>query len=439
MAKYIVDGGIPLKGKVGVLGAKNSGFKLLIAALLSDESSTITNIANNSNVVWVAQAIKGLGGEIVVEDAHTRIVSGQKISKQILENENSVSRASSMFIPVLLHRFGRAKVPNPSGDKIGQRPIDMHIKGLEAMGAKVVENNGFIEAKVEGKLKGTKYRFDKNSHTGTETIILAACLAEGRTIIDNAAEEPEVDDMIGLLNKMGGKIRRTGQRVIGIDGVSNLRGVEHKVMPDRGEVVTFACAALATRGDVTILFEGNLDMRAFTEKVLEAGGSFEEKEDGIRFLSKNTLKATSVQTAPHPGFLTDWQPLWTTLMTQAYGLSIVHETVHENRFGFVESLKKMGAEIEFFKPKVDGPKQFYNFHWTQKAKISPHAIKIQGPTKLQGSSLEVNDIRAGATLVLAALTAEGTTVLENIEHIERGYENLEERLELLGARIKRVG
>ena len=439
MAKYVVEGGIPLKGQVGVLGAKNSGFKLLIAALLSDERSTITNIANNSNVAWVTQAINSLGGEIVVENDHTRIVSGKNISKQRLENGNSISRASSMFIPVLLHRFGRAKVPNPSGDRIGQRPIDMHIKGFEAMGVKVIEGDDFIEAKVEDKLRGTKYRFEKNSHTGTETLILAACLAEGNTVLENAAAEPEVDDLINFLNKMGAKISRAGERVIQVEGVPLLIGSKHKVVPDRGEVVTFACGALATGGDVTIALGDRVDMEAFTKKVLEAGGNVEEKNDKIRFFSTNDLMATNIQTASHPGFLTDWQPLWATLMTQARGLSTVHETVFENRFGFVESLKKMGAEIEFFKPKVDNPKQLYNFHWTKEAKASPHAIKIDGPAKLQGTSLEVNDIRAGATLVLAALAAKGTTVLENIEHIERGYENLEERLESLGARIKRVG
>src|SRR3990167_1965344 len=229
MAKYVVEGGIPLKGQVGVLGAKNSGFKLLIAALLSDERSTITNIANNSNVAWVTQAINSLGGEIVVENDHTRIVSGKNISKQRLENGNSISRASSMFIPVLLHRFGRAKVPNPSGDRIGQRPIDMRIKGFEAMGVKVIEGDDFIEAKVEDKLRGTKYRFEKNSHTGTETLILAACLAEGNTVLENAAAEPEVDDLINFLNKMGAKISRAGERVIQVEGVPLLIGSNHKV------------------------------------------------------------------------------------------------------------------------------------------------------------------------------------------------------------------
>lgn len=438
MAKYIVEGGSPLKGRVKVLGAKNSGFKLLIAALLSDQTTTITNIANNSNVSWVSEAINKLGGEIEAADAHTKFVSGKNISKQYLESENFVSRASSMFIPILLHRFGKAKVPSPVGDKIGERPIEMHIDGLKAMGAQVVERGGLIESKVRGKLKGARFRFNKNTHTGTETLILAACLAEGKTVLENAAAEPEVDDLINLLNKMGAKVKRVAERTIEVQGVASLKGASHAVMPDRGEVVTFACGALATGGDVTIIVDDKVNMEAFTQKVEEAGGKVKTADQTLRFFSTGNLNATNVQTAPHPGFLTDWQPLWSALMTQANGVSSVHETVFENRFGYVEDLSKMGAKIEFFYPKVQNPDQFYNFHWGYKAAKSPHAIKIYGPTKLKGNRLEVGDIRAGATLVLAALVASGTTILENVEHIERGYENLERRLESLGAKIKKV-
>lgn len=439
MAKYIIEGGVPLKGKIEILGAKNSGFKLLIAALLSDQTSVISNLANNSNVSWVSQSISELGGEINIVDAHVRSVSGRGVSKEILTNENTISRASSMFLPILLHRFGKAKVRVPSGDKIGKRPINMHIQGLESMGVKVTQEDNFIQVKSQKGIKATNFRFEKNTHTGTETLILAAVLANGKTTLENAAEEPEVDDLIDFLNKMGAKIKRFDGRTIEIDGVTRLDGTKHRVTPDRGEVVTFGCAALATKGDVTVLFGEKVDLKSFTDRVLKAGGGLEEAEDGtLRFFSRGGLKATNIETAPHPGFMTDWQSLWAILMTQASGESIIHETVFENRFAYVENLKKMGAKVEFFNPKVENPEKFYNFHWSTEAAFQPHAIKIYGPAKLHGSELKVSDIRAGATLVLAALAAEGRTVLNSIEHIERGYDNLEGRLETLGVKIKRV-
>lgn len=438
MAKYIIEGGTPLKGQIQILGAKNVGFKLMLSALLSDEASIISNVANNSNISWVSEAINNLGGKIEVVDAHTRSISGKGVSSEVLSNENFVSRASSMFLPILLHRIGKAKVPVPTGDKIGHRPIDRHIEGLKSMGAKVKLDGNFVEAETSGKLNGTSYRFEKNTHTGTETLILAACLANGSTVLENASIEPEVDDLISFLNKMGAKIKRKSTRTIEIEGVTGLNGAKHNVMPDRNEAVTFGCIALATKGDATVLSAEQKDLEPFIDKVKEARGGVELGKDKIRFFHEEDILATSIDTAPHPGFMTDWQPLWSTLMTQATGESVIHETVFESRFAYVENLKRMGANIEFFSPKVENPENFYIFNWNKEAAQKPHAVKIQGPTKLYGKNLPVFDIRAGATLVLAALTAQGRSVLENVEHIERGYENFEGRLESLGAKIKRA-
>lgn len=437
MAKYIIEGGVPLRGVVRIPGAKNAGFKLMIAALLSDDRSTISNVPYIRDVIAVKKIIEALGAKVEFSDDTMEISSGIS-ADEVSEELGIKSRASFMYLPILLHRFKKGKAYLPVGDKIGERPVNWFLEALEKMGAVVSKQNSTIEATVPRSLSGIEYKFPKNSHTGTEALMLAAVLASGETKIDNAAAEPEVDDLISFLNQMGAKIKRTGERTIEIQGVGTLNGAVHKVMPDRNEVVTFSCMALGSRGEVEITDANPEHVRSFLEKVREVGGTVEAATSKIKIVHGKDLKSTDVVTAPHPGFMTDWQSLWAALMTQADGESTVHETIFESRFGYVESLKKMGASIEVFNPQVKDPTEVYNFEWNERTAQLPHAVKVSGPTSLKGSRLQVTDIRAGATLVFAALMAEGKSEIDGVEHIERGYEDLEGRLGRLGARIRKV-
>jgi UDP-N-acetylglucosamine 1-carboxyvinyltransferase len=441
MAKYLVTGGNSLKGRVKIFGAKNSVFKLMLAATLSEEQTTIENICTIRNVFVVKEIVEHLGGRIDLDtEKSVAKVSGSNIKNfEVPVGLGKESRASSMMIPILLHKFGKARVPFPGGDQIGARSLDRHFAGLEKLGAKVSLDGDWIVASSPNGLLGSEYSFEKNTHTGTETLIMAAVLAKGQTILNNAAEEPEVDDLINLVNQMGADVKRVESRKIVINGVEDLKGTVYRAMPDQNEAVTFACASLATKGDILIETAKKEHLQAFINKVVEIGGGFEESPEGLRFFYKQALKATSIETKAYPGFKTDWQALWVTLMTQAEGESIVHETVYESRFGYVTDLVRMGAKIELFAPEVENPEEVYNFNLKDVKEHTPHAARIVGPSKLHGENLFVSDIRAGATLTLAALTAEGESTIENVEMIERGYEKLDERLKSLGAKIDKVG
>ena len=436
MSTLLIEGGYPLKGRVKIFGAKNSSFKLMIASLLTDSKSDILNVSYLRDVTTLKKIIENLGAGALFLGDHRIVVKANNLnSYKIPTRLGQESRASTMLIPILLHRFGKAIVPLPGGDKIGERPLQRHLNGLEAMGVKITYKGQKLFAEAR-KLEGMKYRFGKNTHTGTETLILAASVANGITILENAAQEPEVDDLILFLNKAGAKIKRQ-ERTITIEGVKTLHGTKHRCMTDRNEAVTFACMALGTKGDIFVENILPIHLKAFLTKVKEAGGGAEITENGIRFFYKEKLKATWLETSPYPGFMTDWQPLWSTLMTQGKGKSTVIERVFENRFTFVDTLKEMGADIEFFNPKISKPQTYYNFDWSrEKAKLK-HGIKIKGPTPLQGTSVVITDIRAGATLTFAALMGRGASELSGLEHIERGYEDLEGRLASLGANIKR--
>jgi UDP-N-acetylglucosamine 1-carboxyvinyltransferase len=266
---------------------------------------------------------------------------------------------------------------------------------------------------------------------------MAAVMAKGKTILENAAEEPEIDDLIEYLNQMGARIRRRSFRVIEIEGVEKLEGAIHKVMPDRNEAISYACGAIATKGDIVIENARRQDLTAFLDKLEEAGGGIEIGQYGIRFYYDQPLRATDVTTEIHPGFMTDWQPLWATLMCHAHGDSIIHETVMQNRFQYIDTLKEMGADIEPIEPDVSHPKKVYNFNWDDRKESDIHAIEIHGPTKFKGGEFKVHDLRAGATTLLAAISGEGKTVLTNIHQIDRGYENIDQKLSSLGANIER--
>lgn len=306
------------------------------------------------------------------------------------------------------------------------------------MGATFEQEDGMLIVKADN-LVGTKYKFAKNTHTGTETLIMAAVRAKGTTILENAALEPEIDDLIEFLNDMGAKIRRTAHKTIEIKGVEQLGGAIHRVMPDRNEAVSYACAAIASKGDIIVENARERDLVAFLEKLDDIGAGYEVGDYGIRFFYKGELTATDLTTEIHPGFMTDWQPLWATLVCHAIGESTIHETVMQNRFQYVDVLKQMGAKIEEYTPEQPlDPESFYNFNWQDRKDSDIRAIKITGPTKFHGGEFVVHDLRAGATIMLAAISGEGETILHNVEQIERGYSKIDEKLVSMGAKIKRV-
>ncbi|HEX7017451.1 MAG TPA: UDP-N-acetylglucosamine 1-carboxyvinyltransferase [Patescibacteria group bacterium] len=434
---FTITGGTPLHGSVRVGGAKNASYKLMIAALLGDSESRLLNFSHISDVALVRDIINYLGGHAYEAGERAIFIDPTNLTSPRIKPEHGAQgRFSTMFIPALLHRFGRAEVPQPGGDKIGKRDLDRHFDGLKALGAEIRVENGIYIATTNG-LKGATYRFKKNTHTGTETLIMAAVKAKGRTILENAAEEPEIDDLITFLNSMGAWIRRRPNRVIEIEGVDHLQGAIHRVMPDRNEVVTYACTAISTKGDIVVENARPEHLSAFLATFDQINAGYEMGNYGIRFFYKGPLQATTITTQIEPGFMTDWQPLIATVLTQCHGNSIIHETIMANRFQYVEALKQMGADIEFFNPEVTNPEEIYNFNTDEDKPEYFHAIKITGPSQLHAGEFQVVDLRHGATLVSAALAAQGTSKLFNIEQIDRGYEKLHERLSSMGANIVR--
>lgn len=440
MPTFRITGGQALFGSVRVGGAKNASYKLMIAALLGNSPSRLLNFSHISDVRLVASLINALGGKAVEvgERCYSIDPSGLETA-QISKEHGDVSRASMLFVPVLLARFGRAVVPLPGGDKIGRRPLDRHLDGFQALGATVEERDGFLYAYAPKGLHGAAYRFKKNSHTGTEEMILAAVLAQGTTVLENAAQESEIDDLISLLNNMGARVKRTAAREITIQGVSELSGAIHKIMPDQNQVVSFACAALATRGDLVVENARPDDLTAFLAALDQIGAGYEVGAYGIRFYWKPGMTGSSITTAIHPGFKTDWQPLWVTLMTQCVGESTLHETVYENRFQYTDALRAMGATIELYNPDVSSPDEVYNFNLDDSDEASLfHAARIIGPTPLHGGSFLVKDLRHGATLMVAGMIAAGQTVLlDPSSQVDRGYEYLDRQLNSMGATIVR--
>jgi len=439
MEKFVITGGKKLQGEITVSGAKNAALKLLVAACLTDEQVTIHNIPLISDMFIMVDILKELGAHVQIH-GHTMTIHLKKFAKSSIPlDKAALVRASSLFIAPLLARTGEAIVPNPGGCRLGARPIDRIVEGIGAMNVDITyrSEDGYFHAETTG-LKGTTYKFAKNTHTGTETMILAAVLAEGTTMLTNAAEEPEIDDLINLLNKMGGNVTRSGAREITIVGVEKLHGAEFTISPDRIEVVTFAIAAVVTGGDVLVKDAHKAEIAPFLEKYKQTGAGYEIKEDGIRFFANGTVKSVDVTTGIHPGFLTDWQAPWSVLMTQSTGESIIHETVFENKLGHIDDLKKMGANTILFNPEVKNPDELYNFNLADDKAEHFHAVEIKGPTPLHNAVMTTLDIRAGAAVVLAALAAEGTSTIFGVEKLDRGYESLEKRLEKLGAEIKRV-
>lgn len=440
MEKFIINGPTVLHGDVTIAGAKNVALKAIVTSLLTDDEIVVHNMPQIRDVHLMLDVVKSLGAQVTVDGNTIRIKDGNTKGTIVPLEIGARLRTSSIVLGPMLSRYGNAKIPNPGGCRIGARPIDRHIEGLKLMGATIEydSKDGYFHAHAE-HLHGAQISFLKNTHTGTETLILAAVLADGTTILKNAAEEVEIDDLIALLTAMGANITRSGNREITIVGVPKLHGTEYAIMSDRNEEVTFAIAALVTKGDITVHHSQRHNMKAFLEAFEKAGGVYKLIDDTTtQYFYDKPIQPVDIVTGSHPGFMTDWQAPWALLMTQAAGISTIHETVFENRFLYVEELRKMGADIAYFNPVVNNPKNFYNFNWEDKATETHQAIRITGPTPLHNAITSMSDLRAGATVVLAAIIAQGQSYIYGVEQIDRGYEHIDERLQSLGASIERI-
>ena len=418
MRKAIVKGGKRLHGKVAISGSKNAALPILAATILLHGETTITNVPNLLDIITMIRVLRALGLRAEYFEPDTVKVYSNGNVKHVAPYELVTKmRASFFVIGPILARMGLAKVPLPGGCAIGSRPVNLHIKGLEALGAHVGMEHGFVIVKAN-KLKGAKIYLDFPSVGATETIMMAATHSEGETILENAAQEPEIADLASFLNKCGAKIEGAGKETVRITGVNRLNGnVEYKVMPDRIEACTLMIAGAITKGEVTL--EGIVEqhIEPVVRKLQDAGVEVTASGGQVKVKAKDGIKATDVKTMPYPGFPTDAQPQFTSLMSIAEGTSIITETVFENRFMHVQELKRMGADIQ----------------------LEGQSAIIKGVKKLSGCPVRASDLRAGAALVLAGLTAEGETLIDDVERfIERGYENFTGKINALGGDIREI-
>jgi UDP-N-acetylglucosamine 1-carboxyvinyltransferase len=416
--KIIVRGGQRLSGKVKVHGAKNAVLPIIAASILAEDgASTIHEVPGLDDVFTISEVMKALNVDIQYnQESEILTVNAQKLSAVEAPYEwVRKMRASFLVMGPLLARKGKAKIPLPGGCAIGTRGIDQHLKGFEAMGAKVEIGQGYIDARVEGRLKGTKIYLDIPSVGATENIMMAATMAEGTTTIENVAQEPEIVDLANYLNAMGARVRGAGTGTIRIEGVNRLTGAVHNVIPDRIEAGTFMVAAAITRGDIIIENAITDHLKPVVAKLREMGVSIEEVDDGVRVYAEKELKCVDVKTLPHPGFPTDMQSQFMAMMLSAAGTSLITETVFENRFMHVDEFKRMGAKI-----KIDGRTSI-----------------VEGGVRLTGAKVKATDLRAGAALILAGLISEGETEVTELHHVDRGYVDIVSKLKALGADIER--
>lgn len=440
MSRYIIHGGQALKGEVSIRGAKNASFKQIIASLLTSSPVRLLNLPDISDVHLTESIAKNLGSVITYTGSHSiEIVTNTLKHSEVPSGTGEKSRSSFMFLPPLLHRTGEATIPIPGGDKLGARPLDRLFECYRLMNINIEEFPDHTHFTTSG-IKSVNYEFTKPSHTVTEVIIMTCCLAEGESIIKNSAIEPEIDDLIDMLNDMGAKIKRDPQnpKTIIIQGVKELHGTEHQVIADRNESVTFGCAALATKGVVNILRVNPKIIETFLKTIERMGAKVIRGYDEVEIAWNGNLKSTDIETQVEPGFMTDWQAVFSLVLTQATGCSSVIERIFPSRFQHIKFLNDMGAKTKFFNPDTSHPESYYDFNPESDRPEYFHGVKIYGPTKLKPIKLSVNDLRAGACLTLAALTAEGESTVENVELIERGYEKLADRLCSLGANIKYI-
>lgn len=440
--KFIVEGGSPLRGSVPISGSKNAAIKMIAASLLTEEEVLLTNVPEIKDVDLIKTIAGSLGVSVESPSPHRLKLRADNIKTTTVPLTLGLpSRSSVIFLGPLLTRFGKAAFPQPGGDLIGQRPINRHLEALAALGAKISYEEDVYRAEA-ARLKGETIVFKHKTVMGTENTVLAATLAEGSTTIVNAAQEPEVDDLITLLTKMGAQVERGENQTIRIDGVARLHGASHEILPDRNETVTFAVAAAATGGDLLLERTRPFLLTAFLAKAEKMGVSFEAGKDTLRVWrdKDKLLSAISVETTPHPGFMTDWQQPFCVLQTLAAGESLIYETVYANRFEYTKELNRMGAKIVLLSPQEAGlPFKLDDDSYDSQKEGGPKLVaKISGPTPLVGRRVVIPDLRAGATLVIAALTAAGKSEVLGIEHIDRGYEAFDEKLRTVGAKIERV-
>ena len=421
MDKFLVTGGARLEGTIHVSGAKNSALPCMAAAILTDDEIILDNIPQVRDIDTERKLLSSMGAEVELKDGEgnrcTRIRCAS-LSDPVAKYEIvKTMRASSLVLGPLVARAGEARVAMPGGCAIGGRPIDLHIKGLEKMGATIVQEHGYLEARAQ-KLRGAHLVFDKITVTGTEDLLMAAVLAEGETIMENCAREPEVSDLAGLLIAMGARIEGAGTATLRVQGVSRLHGTRYRINPDRIEAGTFLIAGAITGGELTVADCNPAHLGALIGKLQEAGVSVEVVDSAsVRVRGAGPLRAADISTEEYPGFPTDMQAQYMALATQADGVSIVQENIFENRFMHVQELARMGAHI-----RVDG-----------------RTATVRGATRLSAAAVMCSDLRASASLVLAALVADGQSVLDRVYHMDRGYERIEEKLRGVGARIERVG
>ncbi len=417
MEKIIVRGGRQLKGTVKAEGAKNAVLPVIAASIIASEGKSVLHeVPALADVSTINEVIRYMNAVVDVDQNTVTIdASGDLTTEAPIEYVRKM-RASVLVLGPLLARYGHAKVALPGGCAIGSRPIDQHLKGFEAMGAEVTVGNGYIEAEVNGRLQGAKIYFDVPSVGATENVMMAAALAEGKTILENCAKEPEIVDLANYLNKMGGHVVGAGTETIRIEGVEKLTGATHTIIPDRIEAGTFMVAAAITGGNVLVQGAMHEHLRPLVSKMEEMGVIIEEEAEGLRVIGPDYLKATDIKTMPHPGFPTDMQSQMMALMLNAHGTSVITETVFENRFMHVEEFRRMNARL----------------------KIEGRSVIVEGPSSLQGAEVAATDLRAGAALILAGLVADGYTRVTELKHLDRGYVNFTEKLAQLGADIERI-
>jgi UDP-N-acetylglucosamine 1-carboxyvinyltransferase len=415
MEKFHIVGPTRLHGRVAASGAKNAALPALTASLLTDETLTLRRVPRVQDIRTLRKLLDHLGMESREEDGAI-VLRRERPNPEHDAPYDLVKtmRASVLVLGPLLAKEGHARVSLPGGCAIGVRPIDQHLKALTALGAEVTLSHGYVETRAK-RLTGTRFRFDMPTVTGTENVMMAAVLARGTTVLENCAREPEVIDLANLLNAMGARISGAGEETIVIDGVDGLGGAEHTIIPDRIEGGTYLIGAALTGGDVLLEGANAADLAPLMDKLAAVGAAVSVETDGIRVRADQGIAARDLETAPHPGFPTDLQAQYMTLMTRAYGVSTISETIFENRFQHAPELARMGADI-----RVDGGR-----------------AQVHGPTRLTGAGVMATDLRASACLVLAGIAAEGETVIDRIYHLDRGYEQMELKLQRLGARVAR--
>lgn len=417
MDRFVVEGGVTLRGVVEISGAKNSALPVLAACLLTEEPVILHRIPRVKDIRTMMDLLVHMGAEVTDDDSGAvTVTAGNQLQPEAPYEVVKTMRASSLVLGPLVGRFRRARVSLPGGCAIGARPIDLHMRGLEQLGARIEQTHGYIEATAPNGLQGAVVHFDRITVTGTEDILMAAVLANGETVIENAAREPEVVDLADLLTKMGARIEGAGTSTIRIQGVKGLRGAEHTIIADRIEAGTFAIGAAITGGDVELAGCVPEHLGALTAKLRQAGAVVTETApDKLRVQGGGPLRSVDIVTEEHPGFATDLQAQYMSLMTQAEGIAIVSERIFENRFMHAPELVRMGASI-----RIDGRQAI-----------------VAGARKLTGAHVMASDLRASASLVLAGLVAEGETIVDRVYHMDRGYERIESKLAGLGARIRR--